>query len=252
MLAQPEQKDSRPEGEMAQQAEAVKASNIRSGHPTKLAVYEVNLGTMSGSASQQSINLSVPSLGAGLAVAGHMLLMLRDLGITTQAFFALPEFSNDFASSNGRAKSMPLWGAVVDMGGNTNARRPQFLTLQMANQAILPTMLATHITGPNPTWNQPESKNDKIRLSDAHELQTFAFAEGPRRSLILLNLSRTTALPITVEVPTGLITQTILTAANLTDSNEHRPLVTPHTTTQPHPPTQLPPHSMTVLTWTTH
>ena len=144
MLAQPEQHDSRPTGEMAQQLEAVH----RAPHPTHLAVYEVNLGSMTGSAKQSAIDLSIPSLGAGLAVADHMLLMLRDLGITTQAFFCLPEYFNQFGSTNGAAKTMPLWGAVVDMGGNTNARRPQFLTLQMINQAILPNLIAVHLSGP--------------------------------------------------------------------------------------------------------
>ena len=245
MLAQPEQMDSRPAGEMAQQLAAAQ----HAPHPTHLAVYEVNLGSMTGSASQQAIDLTVPSLGAGLAVADHMLLMLRDLGITTQAFFALPEFVNDFAAG----KKMPLWGAVVDMGGQTNRRRPQFLALQMVNQAILPNNIATHLSGPNPTWNQPESRNDKIKLPDAHELQTFAFADGPRRSLILFNLSRTAALPIAFagpNAPQGEVHQTLLTSANITDSNESRQLVTPHTLQGiPH---TLPPHSLTILTWQAH
>ena len=218
----------------------------------------MNLGSLSGSASQSALNLTLPSLGAGLAVADHMLLMLRDLGVTTQAFFALPEYVNDFASTSGPAKKMPLWGAVVDMGGATDLRRPQFLTLQMANQAILPQMIATHISGQNPTWNQPESRNDKIRLEDAHLLQTFAFADGPRRSLILFNLSRTAALPVSFSgpnSPAGIVHETSLTSANITDSNESRFLVTPHTTTLPHFSSaasyRLPPHSMTVLTWVT-
>ena len=255
MLAQPEQLDSRSSGLMAQQLEAVR----RAPHPTHLAVYEVNLGSMSGAASQQAIDLTLPSLGAGLAVADHMLLMLRDLGIATQAFFALPEYVNDFTSTKGPAKKMPLWGAVVDMGGETNRRRPQFLTLQMVNQAILPNLVATHLSGPNPTWNQPESRNDHIRLDDAHQLQTFAFADDLRRSLILFNLSRTSALPITFagpNAPRGQVGQTLLTAANITDSNEHQNLVAPRTSTQPNfnpaAALQLPPHSMTVLTWTAH
>ena len=70
-----------------------------------------------------------------------MLLMLRDLGVTTQCLFALPEYVNDFvstASPRPARETMPLWGAVVDMGGPTNARRPQFLAEQLANAAILP------------------------------------------------------------------------------------------------------------------
>ncbi len=252
MLAQPEQIDSRPGGEMVQQSDAIR----HAPHPTQLAIYEVNLGSLSGSVSQSALNLTLPSLGAGLAVADHMLLMLRDLGVATQAFFALPEYVNDFASTSGPAKKMPLWGSVVDMGGATNLRRPQFLTLQMANQAILPQMIATHISGQNPTWTQAESRNDKIRLEAAHLLQTFAFADGPRRSLILFNLSRTDPLPVTYSgpnSPVGIVHETSLTSANITDSNESQPLVTPHAATIPHFSStasyRLPPHSMTVLTW---
>lgn len=217
-----------------------------------LAVYETNLGTMSGTASQSALDATVPSLGAALAVADHMLLMLRDLGITTQNFFALPEFRNDFSTPNGAKETVPLWGVVVDMGGATNRRRPSFLALQMLNNALLSTELATEISGANPFWNQPLSANDKIALDHAHELQTFAFADGSHRSLILLNLSRTQSLPIHLngpEAPTGSVTQTVLTAAHITDSNEQSDLVEPHST--PYSATEtLPPHSLTVLTWT--
>ncbi len=82
---------------------------------------------------------TVPSLGAGLAVADHMLLMLRDLGVTSQAFFALPEYRNGFTpAGGGKSLVTPLWGAVVDMGGATGRRRPSFLALGMINAAVLP------------------------------------------------------------------------------------------------------------------
>ena len=259
MLAEPEMIDSRPTGYMAQQLAAA-----GKGH-AGLAVYETNLGTMSGTATQGELDRTVPSLGAGLAVADHMLLMLRDLGITTQCLFALPEYVNDFLSlSEGKPASpkpshetMPLWGAVVDMGGATNARRPQFLAEQLANAAILPTMLATHVAGTPQTWSQPLSTNNKIQLADAHLLQTFAFADGSRRSLILLNLSRDRTLPVQFagpNSPQGKVEETVLTAPTLTANNEQRIQVTPHkqtlTTFNPTRPYQLPPFSMTTLTWT--
>jgi len=246
MLAQPEQLDSRPNSQMTQQAAAANTTH------KNLAVYETNLGTMSGAVSQSALDSTVPSLGAALAVADHMLLMLRDLGITTQNFFALPEFENNFSNPSGAKETMPLWGAVVDMGGATNRRRPTFLALQMLNHALLSTELTTELSGPNPTWNQPLSPNDKIALTNAHELQTFAFAEGSHRSLVLLNLSRTQSLPIHLagpKAPTGTVTQTVLTAAHITDSNENQDLVEPRST--PYSSTEsLPPHSLTVLTWT--
>ncbi len=251
MLAQPEQLDSRPTGLVAQQA----AELHKSTHRPHLAIYEVNLGVMSGTATQAQLDRAIPSWGGGLAVADHMLLMLRDQGITTQALFCLPEFRNPFTNTAGGGnETVPLWGSVVDMGGNTNRKRPTYLALQAINSALLPTMLQTTVTGPNPTWDQPLSKNDKVELRGAHELQTFAFADGDRRSLILLNLSRTQARTVQLaSSPTGTIEQTVIAPAHLTDGNEQANTVRAVTTTLPasriRDPLTLPSGSLTVLRW---
>jgi len=249
MFAEPEMIDSRPDGYIAQQAKIAKSSG--------LAVYEVNLGSMTGSAaiSQSDIDRAIPSLGAGLAVADHMLLMLRDLGVTTQCLFALPEYQNGFTSA-GPKRTIPLWGAVVDMGGATNLRRPQFLAAALANRAILPSLLTTHITGPDPAWNQQDSANDQVHVSGAHLIQTFAFADGPRRSLILLNLSRTETIPVAfagLSKPSNSVEESLLTSTKITDSNEASPVVSVvhHrlASFNPAAPYPLPPFSMTVLEW---
>ena len=259
MFAEPEMIDSRPAGYMAQQLEAARGA----AHPAGLAVYETNLGTMTGTASQADLNRVVPSLGAGLAVADHMLLMLRDLGVTTQCMFALPEYVNDFTSTaqpkpaHETHETMPLWGAVVDMGGATDARRPQFLAEQLANAAILQTMLRTRVSGTDPTWNQPLSANAKVKLEGAHLIQSFAFADGPRHSLILMNLSRDRALPVEFAgdgAPKAEVQESVLTAAAITASNEDRREVAVRTRRlagiPAHQPYVLPPFSMTTLTWT--
>ncbi len=252
MLAQPEQIDARPGGFVYEQAKAV-AHRL---HSSQLAVYEVNLGTMNGSASitQGDLDSMVPSLGAGLAVADHMLLMLRDLGVTTQCLFALPEFQNPFRAP-GAKKTVPLWGSVVDMGGESSRRRPLFLAEQLINGALFPVMLTTHVTGA-PTWNQPLSTNDKVELSDAHLLQSFAFRDGNRFSLILLNLSRDQMLPIQLEgpfKPQGEIEESRLTSGQITDSNEKQAIVAAQTQRltnfDPRKPYMIPPFSMTVVKW---
>ena len=256
MFAEPETIDSRPAGYMAQQLAEIRKAT----HPAGLAVYEVNLGTMSGSAAQADVNRVVPSLGAGLAVADHMLLMLRDLGVTTQCLFALPEYVNDFLSTaqpKPAHETMPLWGAVVDMGGATDARRPQFLAEQLVNAAMLQTMLRTRVSGADPTWNQPLSTNAKVKLEGAHLIQSFAFADGPKHSLILMNLSRGQALPVEFAgagAPRGDVQQSILTAASITAGNEEKNEVAVTTRRlaafPAHQPYMLPPFSITTLTWT--
>jgi hypothetical protein len=120
-------------------------------------------------------------------------------------------------------------------------------------------MLGTALTGANPTWNQPLSTNDNVQLTNAHELQTFAFTDGAgQRSLVMINLSRTSALPVTfsgINAPTGTVAVGQLTSANLTDSNESSNTVSTTnnslTSFQPSIPYSLPPFSLTVFTWQT-
>jgi alpha-L-arabinofuranosidase len=251
MFAQPESIDSVSSGYMYQQAQAGAAAN------TNVVIYEVQLSTLQGSANQSQVNSAVPSVAAGLTVSEHMLLMMRDLGIKTQNIWALPEYVNPFTNTSGGSETSPLFGSVIDMGGQTNLKRPVFLAAQLSNTAILPTMLGTSVTGPNPTWNQPLSTNDSIQLDNAHELQTFAFSDGAyKRSVIVFNLSRTTALPITfsgANAPTGTVGVGLLTSANITDNNENSGVVNivNSTLTNFSSTTQvsLPPFSMTVLTW---
>ena len=198
----------------------------------------------------------MPTAAGGLAVADHMLLMLRDLGVNLDCLFSLTGFHNDFSATSGAKETMPLWGAVVDMGGPQNLRRPSYLTLQAANEAILPNMLTTHVSGANPTWDQALSRNDKIELKHAHLIQSFAFAEGDRRSLIVLNLSRDQALAVDFKGgsrPAGAVEETVIAPGRLDDQNEREAKVTARTRNldgfEPDRAYTLPPFSMTVLRW---
>ncbi len=253
MFAEPEMTDSVSTGYMYQQSQTVTAAG------KNLVVYEENLGTQGGTASQSMVNAVVPSVGGGVTMADHMLLQMRDLGIKTQNIWALPEYQNPFTNPNGASETTPLFGTVIDMGGQTNRQRPVFLAEQLVNTAILPNMLATTLTGANPTWNQPLSTNDStdaVQLN-AHELQAFAFTDGANnRSLVLINLSRTTALPVTfsgTNAPFGTVAVGVLTSTNLTDTNENSGLVNTTNTTltgfSPAAAYSLPPFSVTVFSW---
>ncbi len=246
MLAQPQQLVA-PGGLLLQQVAAAK------GKP--LAIYEVNLGTLSGSATQADVDAALPSLGGGLAVIEHMLLMQRELGINDQCLFGLPQYVNSYNASDGTKRTMPLWGAVIDMGGPTNLRRPTFLAEQMANDAILPTELVTTHSAPDPTWNQPRSTNDNIALPRAKLIETFAYTDGRRHSLILLNLSRSEALQVTLSGahgPAGNVQEERLAAPSIVASNEASEQVRISRralTLDTGKPYLLPAHSITVLTW---
>jgi hypothetical protein len=131
-----------------------------------------------------------------------------------------------------------------------------YLALELMNRAMLPVELATHLSGANPTWSQPASRNDEIPASQPHLLQVFAFGDGAKRSLILLNLSRTESLPVNFvgkDAPTGTVAESRLTSANITDSNEREAKVAIAARQMagfnPNQAYALPPFSLTVLAW---
>jgi hypothetical protein len=221
MFAEPQFLVDTVDGYIHQQAHAA-ATGV---HPARLAVYEANIGTTDGTASQASVNATVPSVGAGIATIENELLMLRDLGVRVQNTFSLGGSRYHFNNTAGTDKNetSPIWATVLDMGGATNRVRPSFLAEQLANQAIRPTMLATRITGDDPMWDQPLSSNDKIKLEHVHEVQSFAFSDAVSSTLIVVNLSRTSAHSIALSgacSPQGEVTIQTLTSKNITDSNE--------------------------------
>jgi hypothetical protein len=233
-----------PGGYMYQNQQAIQASS----HPVPLAIYEVNLSTTLGSITQSALDQLTPSTGAGIAVADNMLQQLRG-GVLTQMLFALPQYR--FLRSDG--SQVKLWGSVVDMGV-TNRMRPQFLALQLINKAIGGAMLQTAHSGADPVWNQPLLNG--IQLNNAHYLESFAFAQGSSRSLVVLNLHRTLSLAVTfsgVNRPRGTVSMSRLRSANLQDTNETANNVAIATSTltafDAGSPFSLPSGSITVLTW---
>lgn len=234
-------------GMMTLNQQAIQASS----HPVPLVMYEMNFSTTQGSITQAALNSYVSSLGAGLATIDAMLQQMAQ-GVLTQNLWNLTQYNFQLADGNWAY----LYGTVVDMGP-TNQRRPQYLALQLANQAITTgaSMLQTLQTGANPTWNQPLVNT--VQLPNAHYLQSYAFSSGSDYSLVVFNLNLTDSLPVTfsgTNAPSGTVQQTLLTSVNVTDTNETAEVVDPVTTTltnfNPSNGLSLPPYSMTVLTWT--
>jgi hypothetical protein len=251
MFAEPEMLIDTEKGQIHQQALVAAKGKVA------LEVYEVNIGTTEGTVGQAALNTTIPSLGAGLSTVDQMLLMLRDLGVYAQCIFQLGGISYHFENKKTHEphETSPVWPSVVDMGGATDRVKPVFLAEQIANDAILPTMLTTSISGTNPTWDQPLSTNGKVHLDGAHELQTFAFTDGKKHTLILLNLSRTSAHAVRLEgnaAPHGTVNVELLTSAQITDGNDNEDKVRIAKSVLSgvvlqQTPITLPPFSMTVL-----
>lgn len=258
MFAEPQFLDDTVDGYVHQQAHAVATAP----RPVHLAVYETNIGTTSGTVSQASVNSTVPSLGAGIASIEHMLLMLRDLNVTVQNTFQIGGGNFHFANTAGKDnnETSPVWAVVVDMGGPTNRVRPSFLAQQLANEAIRSTMLSTSLTGADPTWDQKETANDKFALQHVHELQSFAFSDATSNTMIVMNLSRTSARSVTLAgqcAPQGTVTVRTLTSNAINDTNELKENVKTVTREEQNTVSgstafELPPFSMTSFSSSNH
>jgi hypothetical protein len=220
------------------------------GRPIQLAAYEMNLHTTGGSISQAALDQFIPSAGTGLGVTSSMLQMLRDLDMRIQNFYSLQQ--SFYGRPDGRR--VKLWGAVVDMGVS-DRRRPQYLALQLVNNAMAGSdLVATTHSGPDPTWEQPLVNG--VQLSGAHYLQSFAFRQGSRYKLVLYNLHRSSALPVNFggsAMPSGNVTIERYSSSQITDNNETAENVRITTQTaasfNPSAAFSLPPYSLTVLTW---
>jgi hypothetical protein len=161
----------------------------------QLAVYEVNLHTTEGTAPQAVLDRLTPSAAAGVAVAGHMLRMMRDNGVRDQMVFSLPQFR--FRRADGTA--VRLWGTVVEMGTNGRSR-PQLLTESLANRVIRGNLVKVEISGENPTHDQPEG-NDGVHLKAVHEIDAYGFQDGKWHGLIVFNYGLHQTRQISLEAP---------------------------------------------------
>ena len=251
MLAEPEYMNDNPNGLTALNAATAATAGKTPAH---LAVYETNVDANQGSVTQAAVNDAIPSLGAGLSVAANMLLAQRDAGVTIQNMFALEGLDVSFyGSAANSATTSPIWGATIDMGGATDLRRPIFLSEQLANMAILPTLFATSQSGSNPTWNQPLTTNDNFALPNAHFIQSLAYTDGTTMNIVLFNMSRSSALPVNfagLNTPTGAATINTLTGPAVDSNNETQSNVAISTTSQSlvaGSTVTLPPYSMTVV-----
>lgn len=223
-----------------------------SGRPVPLSIYEVNLHTTNGGISQAALDSYTPSVGAAVAVADHMLVMLRELGARDQCMMSLAGHRYTWPDASG--KSAALWGVTLDMD-KTHRRRPTFHALSMLNDALGGDMLRTTHSGDNPTWNV--SGMNRVTFAGAHHLQSFAFKNGAQHGLLLFNLHRTDALDVRFtgpNSPAGTLSLRRLTSASITDNNEAAVVVAPTTEMMadfdPAQPLPLPPFSMTLLRWT--
>lgn len=170
----------------------VRSAQLMAGR-RPLAVYEVNLHTTEGHTPVEVLDRFTPSAAAGVAVAGHMLRMMRDAGARDQMLFTLAQ--TQFRRADG--VQVRLWGGVVEMTP-AGRRRPQFLAVELANHAIGGDLVRVAWSGEMPTHDVVEGNNG-VRLPQMHELDAYGFRSPGERSLVLLNYSLTTARTVVLD-----------------------------------------------------
>ena len=234
-----------PGGQTRRLVDSIRSSS----RPVAIAVYETNVSTAEGAISQQALDEFTPSLGAGLAVGSLMLTVQRDFGARDINLFCIYGYA--FGRRDG--KNALMWGVFRDIGV-TGRKRPQYLAAQLINEISTGSVLQTTHSGDDPTWNQVPM--NRIEYYGAHDLQSFAFADGYRRGLIVFNFHRTDSLDVNFtgpNAPAGEVTMKVLTASSPRATNENGETVAVTTTTlpsfDPAANLTLPPYSMTVLEW---
>ncbi len=230
-------------------------------HGLELAVYETNHHAADGEAGSAFRNRFLQGLGGGLNMAQNHLIMLQEHGARNQAFFTLFGHVNNAYV----VKDVRLFGAVLRMKNEETRVRPHFLALQALNQGIfgdlmeveyggeVPTFIAQSFDERNRTWGEPR---------EIPSVRALPFAEGKKRSLVLLNLSVDGPVETTLHFDGAVAGRraewTMLHAEDINAHNElelkegqvklREGVMEPfHTALN----INLPPHSLLVLRWET-
>jgi len=221
-----------------------------SGHDLEFSVYEVNHHITGGDASTAARNRVVTSIGGALNALNHMLLMVERYDVKVQNFFTLFQDSYD---------GVGLWGSVLNAKDGEERYRPTYLALMLANRVLNGDLVSADKSGEDPSWQVSFDYSDETINTEVPFIHAYATRNGKQRGLILLNLHRSDALPIELALPAAAqasrATQWSLTADSITANNEleHAPQVSVAESaisnfTEGYT-ADLPPHSLTVLSW---
>ena len=186
------------------------------GQGTSLSVYEINFHTTSGPAPIDVRNDYLTGAAGALALPLYMLLYQRDLDIVDQCAFSSLQFAYRMSSG----EYARLWGMLRDLV--TGRKRPTWLGVELCNRAILKEAVVTAHSGENPAWTQ-QPQNGVETATPVTYLQSFAFKDGPARSVILMNLSLTDTLPVRLALPAApqpAATHHRIAPASIHDDNE--------------------------------
>ncbi len=166
-------------------------------HRLELSIYEVNHHITHGDGPLEPRNKIVTSIGGGLNVCGNMLLMLKEHHLRTQALFSLVQHSYN-AHGIGPVR---LWGTALNMRQGKERYRPTFLACALANRVMGGQLVETVHSHDEPTFTGRGKFRYRGEVEDYGPLPvlwSYAFRDGDRRGLVLLNIDVAEAHPVAV------------------------------------------------------
>jgi hypothetical protein len=188
-FAWPVQRSRHPDGAMLKNFQNAEAAGL------ELSIYEMNHHTTHGDGPLEPRNDLVTSIGGGMNVANNMLLMLKEHHLRTQCLFSLIQHGYN-AHGVGEVR---LWGTALCMREGQERYRPTFLACATANRVLGGDLIETVHEGANPTFSATGIFNKYRGVETSDELPvlwSYAFKDGKRRGLILLNLDVTNSQPV--------------------------------------------------------
>ncbi|MGB1250314.1 MAG: hypothetical protein ACPG8W_06755 [Candidatus Promineifilaceae bacterium] len=235
-------------GKMRQSANHMKAN----GRDTNLVIYEISSHLTHGTLDIERRNTFLTGLNMGISLPLHMLHYQADLGVREQAAFTALQYS--WLLPGRYQERARLWGLLRD-SESTQRKRPGWLGIELANQAIRGDVLRTQQNANAPSWTQAPI-NDIPSEIEVPFVQSFAFkARNTGYSVVLFNLdlykSQTVDLKLPF-VPQGNATVRTLTGDSIRSNNENGTNVKIVTKQQYFGQNQtivLPKHSMVVIDW---
>ncbi|HCE46231.1 MAG TPA: hypothetical protein DET40_22020 [Lentisphaeria bacterium] len=202
---------------MAKQGEVSKKTGI------EFSVYEINHHITGGKAPLEPRNRMVTSVGGSLNVINGMLLLLHDYGIRNLNFFTLTQ--KEYGAPG--VGNVRLWGAVLSQKKGAERFRPTFLALEIANRVIMGDMLETVQGGANPIFSSegktfPGFKKGELNRLEYPKIWSYAFSEGKKKGLILVNLDTSSTQPVQLKFSGSAadVKSWLLTADKISDGNE--------------------------------
>jgi hypothetical protein len=225
-----------------------------------------------GKAPMERINRMNAGRAGGMSATHTMLLLMKHWNAGPQLNFNLSQ--RQFAPG-GAFGNLPEpirgWGGVLNIGDDQTRRyRPRFLALKMANRAIRGDLVETVHEGEDPKFDvtnlfgaayTPSRNPELLTVRDIPRIHSYAFADGNKRSLILVSNDPRETHYITIKFDgqgTGPAMRYTLKSADLEDTNEHdwapdRPKVTIEEKEiggfNSGDAVPLPPATMVVVTW---